>query len=164
MNKIKLLSLSAIALTAFGTATPTLVATANADSISQSKNFDIVDDLSDFKDATGLSESEIEAIENVDTDKLYIKNGKFFVDGTEQRSLERGKLSAAVKAIRAGYNRLPNNVKTYIAGYIGLERLLSLIDNYTGKVTDAICWALELYGMPHWMADFCAKTITMILL
>lgn len=175
MNKIKLLSLSAIALTVFGTATPTLVATVNADSISQSKVFDEnlessfttnwSEELSTFKSETGLSDEELKAIENVDTDKLYIKNGKLYVDGVEQKNAERGKFSAAIKLIRQGYNKLPNRVKEYIAGAIGLDRLLSLIDTYTGKVTDAICWALEYGGnMPHWMADFCAKTITAVLL
>ena len=174
MNKIKLLSLSAIALTTFSVTVTSLVAVTKANTINQvqtniEKSEEVLtakekQELSEFKATTGLSPEKIREIENVDTSRIYLENGKTYIDGVEQKDLQRGKLSWAVKAIRSAYKKLPNSVKNYIAGYIGLESFLNILDGYTGAVTDGIKWALEQAGMPSWMADFCAKTITTFIL
>jgi hypothetical protein len=174
MNKIKMLSLSAVVLTAFSVTAPSFVAVTKADTVNQVQNkigkseevltLKEMKELSDFKSATGLSSEKIKEIETVDTSRIYLENGKVYIDGIEQKDLQRGKLSWAIKAIRTAYKKLPDNIKKWIASYIGFETFLNILDGYTGAVTDGIKWVLESSGMPSWMADFCAKTITTFIL
>jgi len=86
MNKIKLLSLSAIALTTFSVTVPSLVAVTKANTINQvqtniEKSEEVLtakekQELSEFKATTGLSPEKIREIENVDTSRIYLENGK----------------------------------------------------------------------------------------
>ncbi|MBU3130003.1 hypothetical protein LGL55_18860 [Clostridium tagluense] len=50
----------------------------------------------------------------------------------------RGKLSWAVKALRVAWDKIPTKVKTAIGGYVGFEKMMDVIENYTGAIEDGI--------------------------
>lgn len=78
-------------------------------------------------------------------------------------SLERGKLTWAVKAIRKVYNKLPSKVKTVIASYTGLTGFLNLIEHYTGTLENGIYNACIKVGMPKSTANFVKKTVMLFI-
>lgn len=123
----------------------------------------------------------IETVTN-NTDNIVEKDGYriFLIDGkiyklpsnsstptSEEISAmkqERGKWSSAIKAIKAGYSRVPEPVKKYIARFIGLDAILGTLDHWTGWIEDGIYQACKSVGMPDWMAWTVAKALTMIAL
>lgn len=108
-----------------------------------------------------LTEDEMELFNSYKESNILLDNGDAFLNGEQLniQSMERGRFTWAVKAIRKAYNRLPKKVKQYIARYTKLNTLLNLIEHYTGKLEDAIYSACKRVGMPHWMANFVTKTI-----
>lgn len=50
----------------------------------------------------------------------------------------KGKLSWAVKALKAAWDLIPDSVKVALGGTAGFATLLSVIDNFTGAVEDAV--------------------------
>lgn len=77
---------------------------------------------------------------------------------------ERGKIGAAVKAIRIGYSKIPKWIRNLIAKYAGLEAILSQLDHWTGAIEDGIYNACRSVGMPEWLAWLVAKALTGIAL
>ena len=73
--------------------------------------------------------------------------------------MQRGKFPWAVKIIRAGYDKLPLSVKKFIAAYMGLETLLSFIENATGTIQDAEYQACRDVGMSHSVANIVTAAI-----
>ncbi|MDR2976464.1 MAG: hypothetical protein LBV19_04045 [Streptococcaceae bacterium] len=108
--------------------------------------------------ASSLTASQIYLIDGV----AYDLKGNTVVEFYGQ-SRQRGKFTWAVKLLRAGYHRLPAGVKGYIAAHIGLDKLLSLIEHYTGSLENAIYNTCRSAGMPNWMAGFVAKTIMLVI-
>ncbi|CAN2923755.1 MULTISPECIES: hypothetical protein [Streptococcus] len=106
--------------------------------------------------------------------RLFLIDGKIFElpvdspDPTPEQIIamkqQRGKWSAAVKAIRKGYSKVPPKVKGYINKFIGLEAILGTIDHFTGWIEDGIYQACKNAGMPDWMAWTVAKALTLIAL
>ncbi|HEM4136641.1 TPA: hypothetical protein U1W51_000182 [Streptococcus suis] len=104
--------------------------------------------------------------------RLYVVDGKIYElpensktpSANEIQSLKqsRGKWTAAIKAIRKGYSKLPANVKSYINRYIGLNALLSTVEHFTGWLEDGIYQACRKAGMPNWMARLVAKSVTFL--
>lgn len=77
---------------------------------------------------------------------------------------ERGKWSAAAKAIKAAYHKLPTNIKKQINEYLGIDALLNSIEHYTGWIETGIYETCRNAGMPDWMAWGVAKTLTLLAL
>ncbi|TQR47199.1 hypothetical protein [Paenibacillus popilliae] len=50
----------------------------------------------------------------------------------------KGKSSWAVKALKAAWDLIPDSVKVALGGTAGFATLLSVIDNFTGAVKDAV--------------------------
>lgn len=63
----------------------------------------------------------------------------------------------AVKIIRAGYDKLPPSVVH--CRYMGLETLLSFIENATGTIQDAVYQACRDVGMSHSVANIVTAAI-----
>ncbi|PFZ07903.1 hypothetical protein COL60_17890 [Bacillus pseudomycoides] len=75
----------------------------------------------------------------------------------------RGKLSWAVKALRAAWDKVPANVKKAIGGTAGFEKLLGVVDRYTGAVEDAVyAGALAVTGNET-AAWWIAKTLCLLI-
>lgn len=114
----------------------------------------------------GVSDLEINNLINTTgTTGIMLKNGVAYdANGNIIEDKERGKLSWAVKAIRAAWDKLPDNVKIAIGGYVGFEQLLSFIDHFTGAVEDAIYEGLIYIGCSPSVAWWAMKIITLIAL
>lgn len=111
---------------------------------------------------------------SVDGSRLYVYEGRIYElseDSPEPTpaqmeviKTQRGRWSAAAKAIVKVYDKLPTKVKNYINKYIGLRTIAEFIDHYTGWIEDGIYEICKLYGMPDWMARLVAQTITFLVL
>ncbi|MDO3660354.1 hypothetical protein [Bacillus sp. C28GYM-DRY-1] len=75
----------------------------------------------------------------------------------------QGKLSWAVKALKAAWDNIPTKVKAALGGTAGFATLLNVIDNYTGAIEDA-CYqgALVVTGNPT-AAWWISKTLMLFL-
>ncbi|WP_438421964.1 hypothetical protein [Bacillus siamensis] len=81
----------------------------------------------------------------------------------ESEFTAQGKLSWAVKALRAAWDAIPTKVKAAMGGIGGFEIILNTIDNFTGAVEDA-CYAgaLKVTGNPT-AAWWITKTLMLFL-
>ncbi|MBC9808934.1 hypothetical protein ACN6J9_05905 [Carnobacterium maltaromaticum] len=160
----------AITLTAFlivgGNIIPSMTAFASEnnvkieDTVTQNNVFDENYKMNeDELKAFGLSETEIAKFNQYKVSGIQLVDGKAFQNGQEIITMERGKFTWAVKAIRKGYNALPSKVKSFIAQYTGLNAFLGLIEHYTGALEDGIYKACIRVGMPSSVANFVTKTI-----
>ncbi|OAB30219.1 hypothetical protein PMSD_20765 [Paenibacillus macquariensis subsp. defensor] len=85
---------------------------------------------------------------SVESTGIYLTNGVAFdKDGNQLMIRERGKLTWAVKAIRAAWDKVTTAVKTAIGGTAGLETILGVVDNFTGAVEDAMLAGCKVLGM-----------------
>lgn len=110
----------------------------------------------------GVSDSEINALINTSSvSGITLKNGVAYdSNGNIILSKERGKLSWAVKAIRAVWDKIPTKVKVAIGGTAGFEKLLGYIDHFTGSVEDAVYNGLIYIGCSKTVAWWAMKIIT----
>jgi hypothetical protein len=56
-----------------------------------------------------------------------------------------GKFSAAIKAIRKGYNALPASMRNKIEAYFKIEAFLKIVDTYTGTIDTAVKSTVERF-------------------
>ena len=56
-----------------------------------------------------------------------------------------GKFSAAIKAIRKGYNALPASMRSRIEAYFKIEAFLKIVDTYTGTIDAAVKSTVERF-------------------
>jgi hypothetical protein len=149
-------------VTLFTAVAPSVVGVVSADQIKQEtikqKDVKIPTPTGNEVLASDLKLSQIILIKGV----AYDLQGNIVVENYGE-SRQKGKLSWAVKAIRAAYGKLPANVKGYIAKYAGLEAILGYIDHFTGAVEDAIYQACKYVGMPDWMAWAVSKALTLLI-
>lgn len=113
--------------------------------------------------ANGFTTEEIEAVNNYELSGVYLEDGKAFIGGVEQKEIQRGKFTWAVKAIRKVWNRLPTKVKTTIGSYVGINGFLRLIEHYTGSLENAIYSACKKVGMSSGVANFVTKTMMLFI-
>ncbi len=133
--------------------------------------------------ASTVNATECNVIKQQDDDQVpkIVKNGVrlFIIDGKlyeipedmknptakeiELIKQQRGKLTWAAKAIKIAYKKLPKKVKKLIASYIGINRLVSTIEHYTGGIEDAIYQICRKANMPKSAARLVAKTITLLI-
>ncbi|MDA2566787.1 hypothetical protein PDQ34_22860 [Bacillus cereus] len=112
----------------------------------------------------GVSDLEINnLINNTGKTGIILKNGVAYgANGNILEVKERGKLSWAVKAIRAVWNKIPTKVKVAIGGLAGFQKLLGYIDHFTGSVEDAVYNGLRYIGCSPSVAWWAMKIITAI--
>lgn len=118
----------------------------------------------------GISDEQIDAILNLESPNITLKNGvaydkdnKVISDYQQDGIQTRGKLSWAVKALRAAWGKIPTKVKTAIGGLAGFNRLLSVIDTFTGKVEDAVYTGCKTLGMSDNLAWWVTKSLMIFL-
>ncbi|MGY3778466.1 hypothetical protein [Isobaculum melis] len=138
-----------ISLIAFVTLGGVLLPTANVFASEQ-----IEETEQSITEELGLTDSQILQILSGQESGITLDQGRAFdKDGNELFVAQRGKFSWAVRAIKAAWNKLPSGVKKAIGGAAGLSTLLNVIDNFTGKVEDAVyagCKALGMNGTVAW--------------
>ncbi|MFB5760413.1 hypothetical protein [Paenibacillus medicaginis] len=138
MKKVWINSLMAATLLSGVIAVPaSMYASPSADLISAKESLS----ESDLKDIEGIAEyfnlTEQEKNEFIKTLENKEDSGEFHT---------QGKLSWAVKALKAGFDKLPAPVKAFI-GVEGFLQILGVVDNFTGAVEDAIyAGALQVTG------------------
>lgn len=111
----------------------------------------------------GLSFEEAEEFNDYQMSNINVIDGIAYIDGHEIISMERGKLTWAVKAIRKVYNKLPTKVKSVIATYTGSNGFLNLVEHYTGSLENAIYNACKKVGMSNTNANLVTKTIMLFI-
>lgn len=109
----------------------------------------------------------------VNGNRLFVVDGRVFElpadseyptpEEIESLQMERGRWSAAVKTLRIVWNKIPANVRGYIAKYIGVETFISTLEHYTGWIETGIYNICISYGMPDWMANVVTKTIMLFI-
>ncbi|MFK4302336.1 MULTISPECIES: hypothetical protein [unclassified Paenibacillus] len=99
-----------------------------------------------------LSESELQDIEGIsEYFNLSEQEKNDFIKAIQNKEdrgeyQTQGKLSWAVKALKAGFDKLPASVKAFI-GVEGFLQILGVVDNFTGAIEDAIyAGALQVTG------------------
>ncbi len=111
----------------------------------------------------GLSEDEIAELMKVQDAGITLKNGVAYdEDGKKLTLKERGKLSWAVKILRKAWNKIPKKVKNTMGGIAGFEAVLSFIDHFTGKVSDAIYLGCRKIGLNKAVSWWVMKILTLI--
>ncbi|WP_167630393.1 hypothetical protein [Listeria valentina] len=111
----------------------------------------------------GLSEAEIAELMKVQDTGITLKNGVAYdEDGKKLTLKERGKLSWAVKILRKAWNKIPKKVKNAMGGVAGFEAILSFIDHFTGKVSDAIYLGCRKIGLSKAVSWWVMKILTLI--
>ena len=118
----------------------------------------------------GLSENEIKELFEIKSTGIilyhgeaYDSNGNLITDGENGEYRTLGKLSWAVKAIKAAWDKLPKKVKVLL-GIEGFAKLLDFIDHFTGAVEDAVYQGLLYLGFNKTVAWWITKIITAIAL
>lgn len=120
------------------------------------------DDLSYLNDLGVTKEMATDILNTPDTEITlvngiaYDKDGNLYTDDTEMNS--RGKFTSIVKAIRKSYNKFPNWLKAVLS-LNALDKALSVLDTFTGKVEDGLTIGLELVGFSGGVARVYAKLI-----
>lgn len=94
---------------------------------------------------------------------IYLIDGVAYKDGKIIPVYERGKLSWAVKAIRAVADKLSDWVKGAL-GVKGLDVVLKFVDHFTGTVEDAVFLGCKELGMSDSVAWAVTKVITFLAL
>ncbi|MGM1019932.1 MAG: hypothetical protein ACQEXV_05185 [Bacillota bacterium] len=99
-----------------------------------------------------LSESDLQDIEGIaEYFNLSEQEKNDFIKAIQNKEdrgeyQTQGKLSWAVKALKAGFDKLPASVKAFI-GVEGFLQILGVVDNFTGAIEDAIyAGALQVTG------------------
>lgn len=95
-----------------------------------------------------------------------MENGiAFDKDGNilSEDSMQRGKLSWAVKALRAAWNKIPANIKAAMGGLAVFETILNVIDNFTGAVEDGVYAGCKAVGMSDSVAWWVTKALMLFL-
>lgn len=120
----------------------------------------------------GLSNAEIKKLLSVKSSEIYLnngiaydKNGKelIFKEGKQSEVTIEGKLSWAVKALKAAWVKLPTNIQVAIGGTTGFATLLNFIDNFTGAIEDAVYAGCKTLGMSDTVAWWVTKTLMLFL-
>ncbi|WP_068503267.1 hypothetical protein [Paenibacillus kribbensis] len=126
------------------------------------ENIPSIDELKEL----GLSDDEIQRLLSIKPSGIYLINGAAY--DRNGNSLEKnnsgaistqGKLSWAVKLLRAAWDKLPKGVQNAIGGTAGFSTLLSIIDTYTGAVEDAVLEGCKALGMSDTVAWWVTKTL-----
>ncbi|TKH46448.1 hypothetical protein C1I60_02360 [Paenibacillus terrae] len=121
--------------------------------------------ISELKEL-GLSDDEIQRLLSIKSSGIYLIDGAAY--DRNGNSLEKngsgaistqGKLSWAVKLLRAAWDKLPTGVQNAIGGTAGFATLLSIIDTYTGAVEDAVLEGCKALGMSDTVAWWVTKTL-----
>lgn len=159
MKHIKLIATNFAAITLLSVTIPSVTSVAlAAEGLTEHQEIDSFRGLSDQElNDLGFSYIEIASYHDNMTNPVYIENGMILNSKTQQ--VQRGKFTWAVKIIRAGYDKLPLSVKKFIAAYMGLETLLSFIENATGTIQDAVYQACRDVGMSHSVANIVTAAI-----
>lgn len=112
----------------------------------------------------GLSDNEIEELQSAEADDIILIDGVAYKDGVliDSESMERGKLTWAVKAIKAVYKKLPARVKGHVDS-VGLGSLLMFIEHYTGKLEEAIYKKVYQSTRSKTVAWLVSKTIMLLI-
>lgn len=113
----------------------------------------------------GLTQEEIDFVLSETSESgIYLINGVAYDENGNMLLLkERGKLSWAVKAIKASWNKLPEWVQGAL-GVTGFQKLLDFIDHFTGTIEDAVYEGCKTLGMSSSVAKAVSKVILFIAL
>ncbi|MFK4881495.1 MULTISPECIES: hypothetical protein [Lactococcus] len=163
-RKIKQVAIGLVAAMALITATvPSATALVSADELKQEA---VTPNTTTIPNPTGrevlladVPLSEMILIDGV----AYDSQGNIVVEHYGD-SLKRGKMSLAIKAIKAAWSKLPLSVKNTIGVFGGIDVFLSTLDHWTGAVEDGIFWACKQVGMPDVAAWFVSKALTAVAL
>lgn len=116
-----------------------------------------------YLEGVGITEEEAINILNtpdtgitLDNGIAYDKEGNLYTDNSEMAA--RGKFSSMVKVIRKSYNKFPKSVKAVLS-LNALDKALSVLDTFTGKIEDGLTIGLELVGFSGGVARVYAKLI-----
>lgn len=111
--------------------------------------------------AIGLTQEEIDIVlSDSSASGIYLLNGVTYnKNGDILEVQERGKLSWAVKLLRAAWDKLPGWAQGAL-GLTGFEKLLDFVDHFTGTIEDAVYEGCKSLGM----SDSVANAVTKILL
>lgn len=117
-------------------------------------------------DQYGVTVEEIAELKKLEDSGIVLTNGiAVDKDGNVLTidSMQRGKLSWAVKALRAVWNKIPANIKAAMGGLAGFETILNVVDNFTGAVEDAVYAGCKKVGMSDSVAWWVTKGLMLFL-
>ncbi|EUJ30125.1 Uncharacterised protein [Listeria grayi] len=113
----------------------------------------------------GLTDEEINELKNIKDTGITLENGVAYKDGKvlkDGNSMQRGRMSWAVKALRAVWKKIPKKVKKTLGGVAGFETLLGYIDHFTGSVESNMQKGLRKMGFGKTTAWWITKILTAI--
>ena len=135
-----------------------------------SKVDSISPDINELKEL-GVTDSEIEKLLSTKSSGIYLidgvaydRNGNLIGQSDPNAITTQGKFSAAIKLLKAGWDKLPKGVQDAIGGTTGFAALLNFIDHFTGTIEDAIYEGCLTLGMSETVAWWVTKTLTFLVL